>query len=83
MASFHFLRMLKRSVGLICCFKALAKTYVPRRNLRAFFFVELAEAFFKSRVAAGAAVVADGLVEGAGGRKNPHVAFRAGDGGVD
>ena len=43
----------------------------------------LAEAFLKAGVAAGAAVVADCLVEGAGGRKNPHVAFRARDGGVD
>lgn len=39
--------------------------------------------FFQSRVATGAAVVADGLVEGSGGGENPHVAFRAGDGGVD
>lgn len=43
----------------------------------------LAEAFLEARVAAGAAVIADGLVEGAGGGKNPHVAFGAGDGGVD
>ena len=34
-------------------------------------------------IAAGAAVVADGLVEGAGGRKDPHVAFRAGNCRVD
>ena len=45
--------------------------------------MKLGKTFFKSRVAAGAAVVADGLVEGAGGRKDPHVAFGAGDGGVD
>ena len=43
----------------------------------------LAEPFLEACVAAGAAVVADGLVEGAGCRENPHVAFCAGDGGVD
>ena len=56
---------------------------MSRGEICGHFFVELAEAFFKSREAAGAAVVADSLVEGSGGRKNPHVAFRAGDGGVD
>ena len=43
----------------------------------------LVKSFFKARVAAGAAVVADGLVEGAGCRENPHVAFGARDGRVD
>ena len=56
---------------------------MSRGEICGHFFVELAEAFFKSRVAAGAAVVADCLVEGAGGRENPHVAFGAGDGCVD
>ena len=41
---------------------------MSRGEICGHFFVELAEAFFKSREAAGAAVVADGLVEGAGGR---------------
>ena len=45
--------------------------------------MKLGKTFFKASVAAGAAVVADCLVEGAGGRKNPHVAFRARDGGAD
>ena len=56
---------------------------MSRGEICGHFFVELAEAFFKSREAAGAAVVADGLVEGSGGGKNPHMAFRAGNGGVD
>ena len=45
--------------------------------------MKLGKTFFEARVAAGAAVVADGLVEGAGGGENPHVAFCAGNGGVD
>ena len=56
---------------------------MSRGEICGIFFVELAEAFFEARVAAGAAVVADCLVEGSGGRENPHVAFGAGDGGVD
>ena len=43
----------------------------------------LAEAFLEACVAAGAAVVADGLVEGARSGEDPHVAFCAGNGGVD
>ena len=43
----------------------------------------LGQSFFQPCKPSGAAVVADGLVEGAGSRKNPHVAFGAGDGCVD
>ena len=45
--------------------------------------MKLGQTFLEARVAAGAAVIADGLVKCAGGRENPYMAFRAGDGGVD
>ena len=47
------------------------------------FVSRLVQPLFQSCVSPGAAAISYGLVEGSGGGENPHVAFRAGDGGVD